>query len=203
MNEYKKYANHSPTAYADGLEVNQFVDNGIKELWPNIPRIAGPAFTVPLCKGDNLMFHAAIYEAPPGSIIVASGAGNFHAVAGGNVCAVAQNRGLKGFIIDGVIRDIEEIRENKFPVFARGLSAKPGMKKIKNELNVPIHCGGVWICPDDIIVADEEGIAVIPKLQKEEVFEKARARTEREDNTSLEVWEKNHRIKIRKLLDEI
>jgi len=109
MLEYEIFAKHSPTAYADGLDLDQFIDNGIKALWNPIPRIAGPSFTVQLSMGDNLMFHAAIYEAPPGSIIIASGAGNKHAVAGGNVCAVAQKRGVAGFIIDGVIRDIEEI----------------------------------------------------------------------------------------------
>jgi len=198
---YKKFAEHSPTAYADGLDSDQFIDNGIKELWNRIPRIAGPAFTVPLSIADNLMFHAAIYEAPPGSIIVAAGAGNKHAVAGGNVCAVAQKRGIAGFIIDGVIRDIEEIRANKFPVFARGLSAKPGGKFKKMQLNLPIRCGGVWVYPNDIIIADEEGIAVVPNAQKDVVFEKASARTLREETTSLDDWEKNHRIKIQKLLE--
>jgi len=146
------------------------------------------------------MFHTAIYEAPFGSIIVASGAGNKHAVAGGNVCAVAQKRGIAGFIIDGVIRDIEEIRDAQFPVFARGLSAKPGIKNKKLKLNVSIKCGGVWVQPGDIIIADEEGIAVVPHQQKNKVLEKASARTLREETTSLEDWEKNHRAKIEKLL---
>ncbi len=199
--DYNIFLKHSPTAYADGLELDQFIDYGIRELWHPVPRIAGPAFTVPLSNGDNLMFHAAIYEAPAGSIIVASGAGNKHAVAGGNVCAVAQKRGIKGIIIDGVIRDIEEIRESKFPVFARGLSAKPGIKKKKLPLNVPIQCGGVWVHPTDIIIADEEGIAVVPYKEKESVLEKTAARTMREESTSLEDWEQNHRAKIKKLLN--
>jgi len=200
MSNYDVFKKHSPTAYADGLDLDQFIDHDIKELWNPVPRIAGPAFTVPLSAGDNLMFHAAIYEAPSGSIIVASGAGIKHAVAGGNVCAVAQKRGILGFIIDGVIRDIEEIRTSKFPVFARGLSAKPGNKNKKLQLNVPVQCGGVWVHPGDIIIADEEGIAVVPKDQKDAVLEKASARTLREEMTSLEDWEKNHRAKIQKLL---
>jgi len=198
----KTFAKNSPCAYADGLDLDQFIDYGIKELWHPIPRIAGPAFTVQLATGDNLMFHAAIHEAPAGSIIVASGCGIKHAVAGGNVCAVAQKRGIVGFIIDGVIRDIEEIRETKFPVFVRGLSAKPGSKNEKLELNIPIQCGGVLVKPGDIIIADEEGIAVVPVEQKEEVLEKASARTLREETTSLEDWEKNHKAKIKKLLNK-
>lgn len=196
------FLKNSPCAYADGLPANQFIENGIKELWVPIPRIAGPAFTVQLSEGDNLMFHAAIYEAPPGSIIVASGGGMKHAVAGGNVCAVAQKRGIVGFIIDGLIRDIEEIRAAQFPVFARGLSAKPGAKNIKQELNVPILCGGVQVHPNDIIVADQEGIAVIPFDQKDDVLEKATARTLRDVTTSIEDWEVKHRTKIQNLLEK-
>lgn len=202
MPDYNTFLKHSPTAYADGLDIDQFIDPKIKELWNPIPRIAGPAFTVQLSAGDNLMFHAAIYEAPPGSIIVAVGAGNKHAVAGGNVCAVAQQRGVVGFIIDGVIRDIEEIRDTKFPVFARGLSAKPGSKNKKLQLNVPIQCGGVWVHPGDIIIADEEGIAVVPLQQKDSVLEKASARTLREETTSLEAWKEKHYVKIQNLLNK-
>jgi len=194
------FLKHSPTAYADGLDIDQFIDIDIKTLWNPVHRIAGPAFTVQLSVGDNLMFHAAIYEAPAGSIIVASGAGNKHAVAGGNVCAVAQKRGIAGFIIDGVIRDIEEIRDTKFPVFARGLSANPGIKNKKLQLNVPIQCGGVMVHPGDIIIADEEGIAVVPLAQKDIVLEKAATRTLREETTSLEDWAKNHKQKIKNLL---
>lgn len=202
MSKIEKFIAHSPTAYADALDLDQFIDAAIKPLWGKVPRIAGPAFTVPLSVGDNLMFHAAIYEAPPGSIIVASGAGIKHAVAGGNVCAVAQKRGIAGFIIDGVIRDVEEIRDCKFPVFARGLSAKPGDKNKKLTLNVPIQCGGVWVYPGDIIIADEEGIAVVPIKQQDAVLEKASVRTLREDTNSLEYWEQKHRAKIQRLLGD-
>jgi len=70
------------------------------------------------------------------------------------------------------------------------------------QLNVPIQCGGVWVYPGDIIIADEEGIAVVPIAQKDEVLEKARTRTLREETTSLEDWEKNHRARIQKLLGD-
>ena len=70
------------------------MDLGINELWPQIPRIAGPAFTVQLHPNDNLMLHAAIYVAPAGSIVVVDAGNTDFAVAGGNVCAVAQKRGV-------------------------------------------------------------------------------------------------------------
>jgi len=191
-----------PTAYAAALDRQQFMDIGIRELWPQAPRVAGAAFTVQLTPGDNLMFHAAIYEAPPGSVIVADAGDNNFAVAGGNVCAVAQQRGIAGFVIDGVIRDLDEIRQNKFSIFARGLMPIPGIKKVVGPLNTPIHCGGVKVFPNDIIVADEEGVAVIPHAQKVEVYETSKAKLEKENSQSLDEWQQEHQAKITSLLHQ-
>ena len=178
------------------------MDCGLNELWPQIPRIAGPAFTVQLHPGDNLMLHAAIYAAPAGSIVVVDAGDTDFAVAGGNVCAVAQKRGVAGFVIDGVIRDLAEIRQNKFPVFARGVIPIPGQKNITGPLNAPISCGGVNISPGDIIVADEEGIAVIPAGREDEVYGKAKSRAEKDAMTSLNDWETAHHAKIMSLVNQ-
>ena len=74
------------------------------------------------------MLHAAIYRAAPGSVIVVESGDVDHALAGGNVCAVAQRNGIAGFVVDGVIRDLAEIRAMRFPVFARGVIPIPGSK---------------------------------------------------------------------------
>ena len=92
--------------------------------------------------GDNLMLHAAIYRARPGDVIVVEAGDADYAVSGGNVCAVAQRRGITGFVVDGVIRDLAEVREARFPVFARGCIPKPGVKESLGELNQAITCGG-------------------------------------------------------------
>ena len=118
---YDKYKAISPTAYADGLEREQFMSMEIRALWPQIPRIAGPAYTVRCVPGDNLMLHAAIYRASPGDVIVVEAGNSDYAMSGGNVCAIAQKRGITAFIIDGAIRDIAEVREARFPVFAKGV----------------------------------------------------------------------------------
>ena len=194
------FVDYATTEYADGLPREQFVDYHIKPLWEGMPRIAGEAFTVQLTPGDNLMLHVAIYDAPAGSILVVDAGDDSHAIAGGNVCAIAQKRGIAGMIIDGVVRDLGEIRENRFPVYARGWAAKPGVKKVIAPLNQPIICGGAAVNPDDIIVADEEGIAVIPKAQQEEVFLIAKKRTELDQATSLADWEAAHRAKVMELL---
>jgi hypothetical protein len=113
-----------------GLKRENVMDMGIRPLWSGTPRVAGPAYTVRCSPGDNLMLHAAIYRAPPGSIIVVEAGDVDYAVAGGNVCAVAQKHGISAFVVDGVIRDLAEARENRFPVFARGVIPVPGGKEV-------------------------------------------------------------------------
>lgn len=189
----------SPCDYADALPREQFIDYGIKPLWSKMPRIAGPAFTVKCAPGDHLMLHAAIYRAKAGDIIVVEADDTF-AVAGGNVCAIAKSRGIKGFVIDGVIRDLAETRENQFPVFARGVIPKPGAKKCISPLNQPITCGGVRVEAGDIVVADEEGIAVIPQQQALRAFDIAKARATKDASMTLEQWQSQHHEKVEEIL---
>src|SRR5262245_5876310 len=90
----------SPTTLADALSVEEVMAFAIPPLWPERPRLVGTAFPVRCAPGDNLMLHAAIYRAPPGSVIVVAAGDTKFAVAGGNVCAVAQRRGIAGFVVD-------------------------------------------------------------------------------------------------------
>jgi regulator of RNase E activity RraA len=204
MKSYSKFVELSPTTYADALlGREQFMDMGIREMWPQIPRIAGPAYTVSCAPGDNLMLHAAIYRAKPGSIIVVKAGDADYAMSGGNVCATAQQRGIAGFVIDGVIRDVAEVRELKFPVFARGAMPVPGKKQGPGTLQNTIICGGVQIDAGDIVVADEEGVAVIPAAQQESVWEIAKRRADKDEARSLEDWQIEHRSKIEKNLKEM
>ena len=172
--DYKKFSEISPCDYAGTLKKDNFMDAGIKELWQNIPRISGPAFTVNMIAGENLALHRAIYEAPAGSIIVAQSNTMDYAVIGGNVATIAFKRGIVGFVIDGVVRDIAEIREGKIPMFGRGVLAMPGSKKEAVAVNTPITAGGIKVNPGDIIVADEEGIAVIPKDKAKKYIKSAK-----------------------------
>ena len=200
MKDCLNFQDLSPTTYADALERQQFMDIGIKALWSPTPRIAGKAYTVKCHPGDNLMLHAAIYRAEPGSIIVVEAGSIDYAVSGGNVCAIAQKRGIAGFIVDGVIRDLAEVREAQFPVFARGVMPKPGVKKTLGSLNETINCGGVAVKPKDIIVADEEGIAVIPAAEQDRVYEIAQARAIKDSEQTLDQWQAQHQAKIEQIL---
>ncbi|MEU7649945.1 RraA family protein [Streptomyces huasconensis] len=188
-----------PTTLADLLGREQVMDTGIRPLWDS-PRVAGPAYTVRCEPGDNLMLHAAIYRAEPGSVIVVESGDVDYALAGGNVCAVAQRRGVAAFVVDGVIRDLGEVREAGFPVFSRGVIPIPGTKKKLGALSAPARAGGVLVHPGDIVVADEEGIVVTPAARQEEILAAARAKLAKEAEQSLDAWEADHRARIEKAL---
>ncbi len=194
--DYKKFADFSPCDYAGPLKRESFMDSGIKELWAGIPRISGPAFTVEMVAGENLALHRAIYEAPVGSIIVAQSNTVDYSVIGGNVALIAKKRGITGFVIDGTVRDIAEIRENEVAIFGRGVLPMPGGKKNAVPVNVPIKAGGIAVNPGDIIVADEEGVVVIPKDKAQEIYEQTKANVEKERAMSFEQWAANHKEKI-------
>ncbi|MBW4438700.1 MAG: RraA family protein [Pleurocapsa minor GSE-CHR-MK-17-07R] len=178
----------------------QVMTHEIRPLWSGMPRLAGPAYTVRCGPGDNLMLHAAIYRAPRGSVIVVESADCDYAVAGGNVCAVAQAHGIVGFVIDGVIRDLPEIRDLAFAVFARGVVPIPGGKSALDLLNQPVSCGGVRVSPGDIVVADENGVVVVPAALADDVLMKSQARLVRDAEITLAQWEADHKSRIDQIL---
>jgi regulator of RNase E activity RraA len=190
----------SPTTLADVLGGERVMDIGIRPLWSGMPRIAGPAYTVKCSPGDNLMLHAAIYRAAPGSILVVEAGDVAHAVCGGNVCAVAQRRGIAAFVVDGVIRDLAEARERRFPVFARGVRPIPGGKDVLGELGGTVRCGGVAVAAGDVLVGDEEGVVVAPVGELEAVLKKAQARAAKDAAVTLDAWEAEHHARIEDIL---
>lgn len=200
MADASSFAQLSPTTLAEFLTRENVMDIGIRPLWDGIPRIAGPAYPVRCVAGDHLMLHAAIYRAPAGSVIVVEAGDLDYAVAGGNVCAVAKKHGIAGFVVDGVIRDIAETRANEFPVFGRGVSPIPGGKNSIDGLNVTARCGGVDVAPGDMVVADEEGVVVIPAGRCDEVLQRAVAKAAKDAAESLDHWEEAHRARIEEIL---
>ncbi|MBR7834716.1 RraA family protein [Actinospica durhamensis] len=197
------YRDLPPTTLADLLDRSQIMDIGVRPLWTPAPHLAGPAYPVRCVPGDNLMLHAAIYRAEPGSVIVVESGDLDYALAGGNVCAVAQRRGVAGFVLDGLVRDIAEVREAGFPVYGRGVIPIPGTKRQLGALGEPVTVGGVLIRPGDIVVADEDGVAVVPAERGNEVLAAARAKLAKEAGESLDDWERQHHARIEKALSEL
>ncbi|MDH6435460.1 4-hydroxy-4-methyl-2-oxoglutarate aldolase [Streptomyces sp. SAI-144] len=202
MTETSEFADIPTTTLADLLGRDQVMDIGIRPLWGPVPRVAGPAFTVLCPPGDNLMLHAAIHRAPAGSVIVVESGDLDYALAGGNVCAVAQRRGIAGFVADGLIRDLAEVREAGFPVFARGVVPIPAAKKAVAPLGGPVRCGGVRVEAGDVVVADEEGIVAVPAARRSDVLTAARAKLAKEAAETLDAWEAAHRARIDEILAE-
>ncbi|MFJ4515947.1 RraA family protein [Streptomyces sp. NPDC088816] len=196
------FADIPTTTLANLLGRAQVMDIGIRPLWSPVPRVAGPAFTVRCPPGDNLMLHAAIHRAAPGSVIVVESGDLDYALAGGNVCAVAQRRGVAAFVLDGLIRDLGEVREAGFPVFARGVIPIPGGKTAVEPLNTEVTCGGAKVSADDVVVADEEGVVVVPAARRGEILAAARARLAKEADETLDAWEEAHRARVNGILRE-
>jgi 4-hydroxy-4-methyl-2-oxoglutarate aldolase len=191
----------STTELCDVLELSNVMRYAIRPLWPGVPRAAGPAFTAKTGRHDNLMFHASIYLARPGDVIVVEAGDDEMAVAGGNVCAIAQRRGVAALIVDGVVRDVGESRDKRFPVFGRGIVPIPGKRVGEGGMNVPVRCGGVTVEPGDVVVADEEGIVVVPRARAREILDRAQAKVDADAALDLDAWERRHRAAVEKALE--
>jgi 4-hydroxy-4-methyl-2-oxoglutarate aldolase len=135
----------------------------IAPLAPSM-KFAGPALTVEVRPGDNLMIHAALAIARPGDVIVIDGKGDLSAALMGEImCQQALALGVAGVVIDGAARDSEAIREMGFPMYAAGLNPNGPTKSVSGRLNHPISVGGVTVNPGDLVVGDADGVTVIER----------------------------------------
>lgn len=131
----------------------------------------GPAYTVELMPGDNLTLHQELARVPAGSILVVDAGGLTERAVWGEVMTIAaMERGLRGVVIDGAIRDIVAISALGFPVFARGTVPAGPHKSGGGRAGVAISCGGAVVRPGDLIVADLDGVAVVAADEAEAVF---------------------------------
>lgn len=138
-------------------------------------KIVGPAFTVNPPKGVSGIIPDAILAMNPGEVMVVAGKECCnHSYWGDHRSICASMKGLEGVVIDGAFRDLEGCMEVGFPIFARSVTPGSCAKAAEGELNVPILCGGVEVCPGDLIVGDCNGIIVIKLEEAELVMERAR-----------------------------
>ncbi len=152
------------------------VDPAISCLTGKHHRLCGPACTVKVFPGDNLMVHKALDVARPGDVVVIdSGRSGANAVLGDLISAKAKHRKIAGFIVDGLIRDQPGIEELDFPVFARGTTSVGPLHRGPGEINFPICCGGVVVNPGDLVVADGAGIVAVPREIVAELLQRLKA----------------------------
>jgi regulator of RNase E activity RraA len=145
---------------------------------PSLPLI-GPACTVKVFPGDNLMVHKSLDLAEPGDVVVIdTSRSGLTAVLGDLICTKARHRGIAGFVVDGLVRDLSAIQAlGDFPVFGRGVTPIGPLHRGPGEINLPISCGGIVVNPGDVIVADLNGVVVVPRDIAEDLLERLRTRS--------------------------
>lgn len=135
----------------------------IAPLAPSM-KFAGPALTVEVRPGDNLMIHAAMAIAKPGDVIVVDGKGDLSSALMGEIMSQqCVALGVAAVVIDGAVRDSDAIRELGFPMYAAGLNPNGPTKSVSGRLNHPISIGGVAVSPGDLVVGDADGVTVIER----------------------------------------
>lgn len=146
------------------------MDSGVKALYEPIRRTVGVALTVKAYPGDNLAVHGALAMVQAGDVLVVDWQGYREGCGSGAFSLMVPiKRGLTGVIIDGGWRDVDELQALDFPVFGRSEVAFSPAKREPGELNVPVCCGGVIVEAGDIVVADAEGVCVVPRRHAEDV----------------------------------
>lgn len=183
------------TCISDTMQGLNNMDSAIKPLKEEY-RVAGRAYTVKMPVGDNTTILQAINEAKPGDVLVVDAKGDtYRTIAGDFILGLAQTLGIKGVITDGVIRDILGVKKLNYPVFCKGTTVAASAKAGWGEVNIPISCGGNSVNPGDIVVADADGVVVIPQEMEEEILEKAKEKLRQDEEREAKVSGKPDEIR--------
>ena len=149
---------------------------------PKEPITAAPAYTVKVRGGDNLALHAALTFCSEGDMIVVSNEEDSNRALIGEVMMtfLKYDKKAAGIVLDGPIRDIDELSKWDFPIYCTGSTPGGPFKNGPGEINVPISCGGISVCPGDIILADADGVIAIPKNDAADILKDAKAYMEKD-----------------------
>ena len=152
------------------------VDPQIRCLTADHHRVCGPACTVKVFPGDNLMVHKSLDVIEPGDVIIIDAGGStLNAVLGDLISTKAKHRGAAGFVVDGLVRDLPDILQLDFPVFARGTTPIGPLHRGPGEINYAICCGGVVVNPGDLVIGDAAGVVIVPQVIAAELLARLQA----------------------------
>lgn len=173
------FADFATPEISDLLNRLYALDSEITCLSAGDQPLCGLACTVRVYPGDNLMVHKSLDVAQPGDVVVVGATGGrSNAVLGDIISTKARHRGIAGFVVDGLIRDLPRIRPLGFPVYARGTTPVGPLHRGPGEINYPVACGGVVVNPGDVIVADDAGVVVVPQQVARELLSRLRGHAE-------------------------
>ncbi|MCY4317311.1 MAG: RraA family protein [Roseovarius sp.] len=173
--------------FADVQYRTGVMDSGIKPAFR--AKICGQALTVQLSKGDLVDPLKALEMGQPGDIIVVDAGGDPNtSVCGGLMGGLAQNRGIRGMIVDGAGRDTDELEEIGWPIWTRAITPRGthtmfSQRKEELSINIPIQCGSIVVNPGDFVIADLMGVTVVPLARAEKTVQLAQEQADREEET--------------------
>jgi 4-hydroxy-4-methyl-2-oxoglutarate aldolase len=157
------------------------MDAKVRSVWRGA-RVSGPAFTVKVAPGDNASLHASLGVAKAGDVLVVEGSGFLERALWGAIMTFAAiRRGIAGLVVDGAVRDVEEIERLGFAVFAAGQTPVGPYNKVRGALGAQIVCGGLAVSPGDLVYADDDGVVVVPTADANAIVAAARDRADREE----------------------